>query len=144
MPLWLWVGGGCGEKLVSELGMDRYTLRYLKCITNKDLLQHMDLWSMLCGSLDGKGVWGRTDTCMCTAEPLCCPPGTVPVLFISCGGGGGGLVAQLFLTLVTPGTVACQAPVCGISLPRNQTCISCLAGGSFTTEPPGKLYPNTK
>ena len=28
----------------------------------------MELYSMLCGSLDGRGVWGRTDTCM--AESL--------------------------------------------------------------------------
>ena len=24
----------------------------------------------LCGSLDGKGVWGRMDTCICMAKPL--------------------------------------------------------------------------
>ena len=27
---------------------------------------------MLCGSLDGKGVWGRMDTLICTAESLRC------------------------------------------------------------------------
>ena len=26
--------------------------------------------SMLCGSLDGRGVWGRMDTCICMAESL--------------------------------------------------------------------------
>ena len=27
---------------------------------------------MLCGSLDGTGVWGRMDTCICVAESLDC------------------------------------------------------------------------
>ena len=49
---------GWGEGLVREFGIDRYTLLYLKWITNKDLL-HMELCGMLCGSLDGRGVWGR-------------------------------------------------------------------------------------
>ena len=35
-------------------------------------LQHRELCSMLCGSLDGRGVWGRMDTRMCTAESLHC------------------------------------------------------------------------
>ena len=35
-------------------------------------VQHMELCSMLCGSLDGKGVRGRIETCLCTAEsPRC-------------------------------------------------------------------------
>ena len=28
---------------------------------------------MLCGSLDGTGVWERMNTCICMAESLCCP-----------------------------------------------------------------------
>ena len=28
----------------------------------------MELCSMLCGSPDGRGVWGRMDTCICMAE----------------------------------------------------------------------------
>ena len=59
---------------------------------------------------------------------------------------------QLF---VIPWTVACQAPVHGFtqarilewvampssrgsSRPRDQNCLSCIAGRFFTTEPPGK------
>ena len=30
-----------------------------------------ELCSMLCGSLDGRGVWGRIDTCIWMAESLC-------------------------------------------------------------------------
>ena len=38
---------------------------------------------MLCGSLDGRGVWGRMDTYRCMAESLCCPPETITTLLIS-------------------------------------------------------------
>ena len=30
----------------------------------------MELCSMLCGSLGGRGVWVRTDTCICMTESL--------------------------------------------------------------------------
>ena len=43
-------------------------------------VQHMELCSMLCGSLDGKGDWGRMDTCICMAEFLCWPPETTVTL----------------------------------------------------------------
>ena len=33
-------------------------------------VQHRELCSMLWGSLDGKGVWGRMDTCICMTESL--------------------------------------------------------------------------
>ena len=42
----------------------------------------MELCSMLCGSLDGRGVWGRTGTCICMAGSLCCPPETIATLLI--------------------------------------------------------------
>ena len=38
------------------------------------------LSSMSCGSLDGKGVWGRMDTCICIPESLCCAPETTTTL----------------------------------------------------------------
>ena len=37
-------------------------------------VQHGDLCSMSCGSLDRRGVWGRMDTRIRTVESLCCPP----------------------------------------------------------------------
>ena len=40
-------------------------------------------YSVLCGSLDGRGVWGRMDTCICMAESLRCSPETITALFIS-------------------------------------------------------------
>ena len=38
---------------------------------------------MLHGSLDGRGVWRRMDTCICMAESLCCPPETITIFLIS-------------------------------------------------------------
>ena len=38
---------------------------------------------MLRGSLDGKGVWGRMDTCVSMAEALQCSPETFPTLLIA-------------------------------------------------------------
>ena len=37
---------------------------------------------MLCGSLDGRGVWGRMDTCICMAESLHCSSETTTTLLI--------------------------------------------------------------
>ena len=72
------------------------------------------------------------------------------------GGGGGGLVAKLCPTLATPWTVTCQAPLfMGFSRqeywswlpfyspgdlpdPGIELSSPTLAGGFFTTEPPGK------
>ena len=44
--------------------------------------QHRELCSLLCGSLDGRGVWGRMDTCICIAESLCSPSETIMTLLI--------------------------------------------------------------
>ena len=57
--------------IVREFGMVMDTLLYFKWITNKDL-QYSTWNSMLPASLDGKGVWGRMDTCVCMAESLRC------------------------------------------------------------------------
>ena len=35
---------------------------------------------MLCDILDGRGVWGRVNTCMYMAESLCFPPETITTL----------------------------------------------------------------
>ena len=59
-----------------------YTLLYLKWITSEDLLYSTGNCLMLCGSLDGRGVWGRMDTCVCMAESLCYPPEAITTLLI--------------------------------------------------------------
>ena len=46
-------------------------------------VQHMEFCSMLCGSLDESGVWGRMDTWICMAESLPCLPETITTLFVN-------------------------------------------------------------
>ena len=43
-------------------------------------VQNKELCSMLSGSVEGRGVWGRMDICICMAESLCYPPETHNVL----------------------------------------------------------------
>ena len=45
---------------------------------------HMELCSLLCCSLDGRGVWGKIDICIYMAEFLHCSPETITTLLISC------------------------------------------------------------
>ena len=45
-------------------------------------VQHRELCSMLCGSLFGRVVCGRMDTCVFMAESFCCPPETTKTLLI--------------------------------------------------------------
>ena len=45
---------------------------------------HGALFSVSCGGLDGRGVWGRMDACICMAEFFCCAPETITTLSISC------------------------------------------------------------
>ena len=45
-------------------------------------LQHSKLPSMLHGSLDGRGVQRRMDTCVCMAGSLCCSPETITKMLI--------------------------------------------------------------
>ena len=40
-------------------------------------VEHGELCSMLCGSLDGRRVWKRMDICICMAEFLFCPQETI-------------------------------------------------------------------
>ena len=45
-------------------------------------VQHRALCSVLCGGLDGRGVWGRTERCVCMGEPLCCASEMITTLLI--------------------------------------------------------------
>ena len=45
-------------------------------------VQHMELCSILCGRLDGRGVCGRRDPCICMTEFLRCSPETTTTLLI--------------------------------------------------------------
>ena len=46
-------------------------------------VQHMELCSILHGSLDGRGLWGRMNTCLCMAESLCYSPETIITLSVN-------------------------------------------------------------
>ena len=74
------MGGGEGweEGVVRELEINMNTPLYLKRVMNKDLAYSTgELCSMLCGSLDGRGVWGRMATYICMTESLRCSPETI-------------------------------------------------------------------
>ena len=47
-------------------------------------VEHRELCLMLCGSLDGRGVWERTDTCIHMAESPQCLPQIATTWLISC------------------------------------------------------------
>jgi len=57
---------------------------------------------MLCGSLDGKGVWRRMDTCRCMAESLHCSLETMTILLISYAAAAAAKLLQSCLTLCDP------------------------------------------
>ena len=82
----LMIAGGWGrigrEGLVRELGMDMYTLLYLKRITKDLLYKHREFCSMLCASLNGRGVWGRMDISIYMADSFNCPPENITTLLI--------------------------------------------------------------
>ena len=69
---------------VREFRMDMYTLLAVFKMDNQQgsTVQHMELCSRLCGSLDGRGVGGRMDTCKCMAESLGCSPETIITFLI--------------------------------------------------------------
>ena len=70
-----------GEGIVGEFGMDTHTLLYLIWIQQGHTIWCRELCSMLCGSLEGKGV-GEMDMCICKAESLCCLAETITTLLI--------------------------------------------------------------
>ena len=45
--------------------------------------EHRELCSVLRGSLDGRGAWGRMDTCICLTGSLGCALETVTALFVN-------------------------------------------------------------
>ena len=67
---------------------------------------HRELCSMLCGSLDGKRVWGRMDSYIHMAEAVCCPPEIITALLIGYAAAAGKLF-QSRQTLCDPMTAAC-------------------------------------
>ena len=72
------------KKEIKELLSKTLYYCYIKMVNSQGpIIYHMDLCSVLCGSLDGRGVWGRMDTCVCMAECLRCSPEIITMLLIS-------------------------------------------------------------
>ena len=46
-------------------------------------VKHSECCSMLCGSLDARGVWGRMDTCPCMTESLHCSSETITAVSVN-------------------------------------------------------------
>ena len=140
--------------------MDKYTLPYLKWITNNELVQHKEHCShkvLSCNTVirqpRQRGVWRRLDTCICMAELLCFLPKTITKIFIS--------YLLLFRPYImpssfsTPCTIVSHASLSmgfprqgyqrfhhfllqGIFLNQGLNPISCIGRQFFTTETPGK------
>ena len=66
--------------MISEFGMDMYTLLYLKWITTRTYCIAQRTLLNVCSSLDGRGVWGRINICICMVEFLFCPPEIITTL----------------------------------------------------------------
>ena len=116
------------------------------------IVWHMELCSMLCASLNGRGFWGRMDTCICMTESFWCSPKTITTLLISYKV----KVAQSCPALWDPMDYTVhgilQARILdwvafpfsrGSSQPRDRTQVSQIAGGFFTSWATRKA-PNTK
>ena len=69
-----------GAGTVREVGMDTCTRLYLKWGTSKALLSSTGNPAQVLRQPGREGVWGSTDTCVCVAESLCCPPETITTL----------------------------------------------------------------
>ena len=68
-----------GEGIVREFGYRPvYTAIFKMGNQQGPTVQHRELCSMSCGSLDGREVWGRMDTCM--AESLHSSPETITTM----------------------------------------------------------------
>ena len=70
-----------GEGIVREFGMDMHIFKMYN--QQGPTIWHWELCSMLCGSLDGRGVWGRMETRICMAESFHCSPKMIIALLIA-------------------------------------------------------------
>ena len=78
----LWLPGGKMRGTDSQGIWDRHVHTAIFKIDNQEgpPIQHRELSSMLCGSLDDRGIWKRMDTYLFMDEILCSPPKTITKL----------------------------------------------------------------
>jgi len=69
-----------GKGQLGSLGWTYHTAVFKMDNQQRPTVEHMELCSMLCGSLDGRGVWGRMDTWIRMAESLHYSPETITFL----------------------------------------------------------------
>ena len=80
-----------GRRECWKIGIDIYTLLYIKLITNKDQLyriagqpfQHRECYSILCNGIYGRRIRERVDICICVTYSLSCPSETNTRLYIN-------------------------------------------------------------
>ena len=68
-------------------------------------VQRRELCSVLRGSLDGRGLWGRMDPRVCTVESLCFPPETITTVLVGCAPEGemhGESNMETYITICKP------------------------------------------
>ena len=99
----------------------------------------MEHCPVICVSLDGTGLWGRMDTCICMAESLHCPPETITMLLISHAAAAAAAARSLQSCPIPSDPMDCSPPgssIHGIFQAR------VLEWGAiaFSNQP----YPNTK
>ena len=92
----------------------------------RPIVQHMELCSMLCGSLSGRGTWGRMRVCVCVKVPQLCPPLCDPMDCSLPGSSVHGVLQARILEWVDIPSSR------GSSQPRDQTQVSHTAGRFFT------------
>ena len=77
-----WTYGCQGKVQLENLGWSCHSAIYKMDLQQGPPVPHRELCSMLCGSLDGMGAWGRVGTHICMGESLACPAETIIALSI--------------------------------------------------------------
>ena len=70
-----------GEKKIRDFGKE-HTAIFKMDNQQGPIVQHIEFSSILYGTLDGRGLSGRMDTCICMAESLCCSSENITILLI--------------------------------------------------------------
>ena len=70
-----------GEEKIRDFGKE-HTATFKMDNQQGPIVQHIEFSSILYGTLDGRGLSGRMDTCICVAESLCCSSENTTILLI--------------------------------------------------------------